>query len=137
MASNLFSWVFRPNPSSPTMTAPLRRKLWCAFIDDLQRPFSVSCVIGVDDIDDVRREICTTHSEGYLPRQLALYSPSSRVTDVPTKENLVYLDIRKQILSNFPQSNDPEIDIIVIGPEDTLHSTGTIPHVEPLCHGHS
>lgn len=56
MAGNLFSWIFRPNPASPTMAQPSERTLWCAFSDDLQRPFPVDCTLDVDTIAHVKKK---------------------------------------------------------------------------------
>jgi hypothetical protein len=135
MAGNLFSWVFRPNPTSPTMAQPSQRTLWCAFSDKLQRPFSVDCTLNVDTIDKFKERIWLK-SQNKISQtdyfNLDLYSPTSPVRDNVTQENLIYLCPRKQISSDFPQSNDPDLDIIIIRPEEQQQLTalqGIIPHL--------
>ncbi|EED18413.1 hypothetical protein TSTA_121560 [Talaromyces stipitatus ATCC 10500] len=138
MAANLFSWVFRPNRSSPTMAEPSQRRLWCAFSDNIDNMFPIHCNINVDSIADAKEKIWVK-SQPKLAQvaswELNLYSPSSPVKNIPTRENLVHLHPRKRILSDFPRSNDPDIDIIVIQPEEQQHSIATqvsnSPRLEP------
>ncbi|KAL3702781.1 hypothetical protein TMatcc_000093 [Talaromyces marneffei ATCC 18224] len=103
------------------MAEPSQRTLWCAFLDDLQRPFSVDCALGVDTIDKVKNEIWSKNQHKLARSdypELDLYSPSSPVKNILTKENLVHLHPRKRILSDFPRSNDPEIDVVIIRPQE-------------------
>jgi hypothetical protein len=139
MAGNIFSWVFRPKPTSPTMAQPSQRTLWCTFSDNLQSPFSVDCTLNVDTIDKVKKRIWLENQSkiGQTDyNDIALYSPTSPVRDNVTRENLIYLHPRKQILSDFPQSSDPDLDIIVIRPEEKWQFTvprGMILYIELLC----
>ena len=123
------------------MAEPSQRTLWCAFSDNIDTVFPIDCILGVDTIGHVKRKICERDPEcKFADWKLNLYSLASPVKDVLTKESLVHLHPRKQILSDFPQSNDPDIDIIVIRPEERQHFTltrGTIPYLKSLCHGHS
>ncbi|KAL1965550.1 hypothetical protein VTN77DRAFT_5634 [Rasamsonia byssochlamydoides] len=126
MAGNLFSWVFRPNPASPTMAQPSERTLWCAFSDDLQRPFPIDCTLNVDTIAHVKKRIWEMDGECKIAHwKLDLYSPVSAVKDDLRKENLVHLHPRRRISSDFPQSNDPDIDIVIIRPQLQQQSTTT------------
>jgi hypothetical protein len=124
------------------MAQPSQRMLWCAFSDSLQRPFSINCTLNVDTIDKVKEKIWTI-SQNKIGQtsyyDLDLYSPVNPVKGSLTKENLIYLHPRKQILSDFPQSNDPDLDIIIIRPHEQQLTTpqGTIPHLKSLCYGHS
>jgi hypothetical protein len=136
MAGNLFSWVFRPNPTSlKIMAEPSQRTLWCAFSDNLQRPFSVDCTLNVDTIYKVKKRIWLENQSkiGQTDyNDLDLYSPTSPVRDNVTQENLIYLHPRKQILSDFPQSNDPDLDIIIIRPKEQQQLTASqsiFPHI--------
>jgi hypothetical protein len=143
MAGTLFSWVFRPNRTSPTTAQPSQRRLWCAFSNDIDRVFSIYCTLNVDTIDDVKKKIWMDNQRmvGQLDfRELDLYSPVSPVKDSLTKENLVYLHPRKWISSDFPQSNDPDIDIVIIRPPGQHQFTaaqGMILHLESLYHSHT
>jgi hypothetical protein len=132
MAGNLFSWVFCPHQTSPTMAEPSQRTLWCAFSDNLQRPFSVDCTLGIDTIDRVRQKICEADNERKTAYwKLDFYSPVSPLKGSLMKENLIHLHPRKRILSDFPQSNDPDLDIIIIRPEEQRQFT--IPRGRILC----
>ena len=110
MAGKLFSWVFRRNPTSPTlqpkaepiMPQPSQRKLWCAFSDNPDRVFSLSCTLGVDTIDDLKKMIWERNHW-----ELDLYSV---VSVVNMKDSLVQLHPRQQILSGFPPSKDTGIE---------------------------
>ncbi|EED14660.1 conserved hypothetical protein [Talaromyces stipitatus ATCC 10500] len=110
------------------MAEPSQRTLWCAFSDNIDTVFPIDCILGVDTIGHVKRKI-RSESQPKLAHvaswELDLYSPSSPVKNIPTRENLVHLHPRERILSDFPRSNDPDIDIIVIRPEEQQHSTAT------------
>ncbi|KAK9237143.1 hypothetical protein V1525DRAFT_404725 [Lipomyces kononenkoae] len=124
MAGNLFSWVLRPGRTSPTMAQPSQRTLWCAFSDDLQRPFSVDCTVGVDTIDRVKKKICDMDDGCKIAHwKLDLYSPVNPVKGGLIKENLAPLHPRKRILSDFPQTNDPDLDIIILRPQEQQQLT--------------
>ncbi|EED23457.1 conserved hypothetical protein [Talaromyces stipitatus ATCC 10500] len=120
------------------MAEPSQRRLWCAFSDNIDNMFPIDCNINVDSIADVKKKIWS-ESQPKLAQvaswELDLYSPSSPVKNIPTRENLVHLHPRKRILSDFPRSNDPDIDIIVIQPEEQQHSIATqvsnSPRLEP------
>ena len=97
------------------------RTLWCAFSDVLDEPFPIDCTLGVDTIGHVKDKIFTKNQRkvGQIdPRQLKLYSPVNLVEDPLTKENLADLHPRQRISSDFPQSNNPVIDIIILQPTE-------------------
>lgn len=103
------------------MMAQPSRTLWCAFSDVLDEPFPIDCTLDVDTIGHVKDKIFTKNQRkvGQIdPRQLKLYSPASLVEDPLTKENLADLHPRQRISSDFPQSNDPAIDIIILQPTE-------------------
>lgn len=69
--------------------------------------------------------------------ELDLYSPLGAVKDKDDlrKENLVHLHPRRRIASDFPQSNDPDIDIVIIQPQIqqlSADTRGKVPCLEPL-----
>lgn len=108
------------------MAQPSQRTLWCAFSDNLDRVFAIYCAINVDTINDAKRKIWmdSQHKTAQMDYwELDLYSPISSIKDDLTEENLVHLHPRKQITSDFPQSNDPDIDIIIIRPQGHQQST--------------
>ena len=109
------------------MPQPSQRKLWCAFSDNPDRVFSLSCTLGVDTIDDLKKMIWERNHW-----ELDLYSV---VSVVNMKDSLVQLHPRQQILSDFPPSKDTGIDILVVRPESTA-TGGKIPHLELLCYSH-
>jgi hypothetical protein len=115
------------------MAEPSQRTLWCTFSDDIDNMFPIDCTLNVDTIAHVRIMICKRDSECKIADwKLKLYSPVSPVKGSLTKENLIYLHPRKQILSDFPQSNDPDLDIIITRREEQQQLTaprGIIPHL--------
>lgn len=101
------------------MAQPSSRTVWCAFADDLEEPFPIDCAVNVDTIGHLKKKIWMENQQklaqiGYP--QLKLYSPINPVTDTLMKEDLVHLCPRDRISSDFPRSNDPEIDIILFQP---------------------
>jgi hypothetical protein len=120
-----------------------QRRLWCAFSDDIDNVFPIDCILNVDYITDVKEKIWTKsqHKLAQITSyDLKLYSPVSPVKDSLTKENLVYLHPRKWISSDFPQSNDLDIDIVIIRPPGQQQfpaAQGMILHLESLCHSHT
>lgn len=74
-----------------------------------------------------------------ITRDSKLYSPVNPMKDNLTEENLVHLHPRKRISSDFPQSNDPEIDIIILQPQtqqQSSHPQREILHLKSSLHGH-
>lgn len=105
------------------MAQPPRRRLWCAFIDEIDEPFSVDCTVHVDSISDVRRMICEQELDSNVKsRKVHLYSPVHAVQDNLTIEDLTLLDPRQKISDDFPQSC-PNLDIIVVLPQASHQST--------------
>ncbi|OJJ85155.1 uncharacterized protein ASPGLDRAFT_1423158 [Aspergillus glaucus CBS 516.65] len=111
--------IFHQNPSSPTMAQLSQRILRCAFSDNLKNVFHIDSTLGVDIIEDIRERIWMKHPNKLaqiLYTELKLYSPVNPVKDGLMKENPVFLCPRQQISSDFPQSSDPKIDIIIRKP---------------------
>lgn len=101
------------------MTQLSQRILRCAFSDNLKNVFHVDCTLGVDIIEDIRERIWMKHPNKLAQihyTELKLYSPVNPVKDGLMKENPVFLCPRQQISSDFPQSSDPKIDIIIRKP---------------------
>jgi hypothetical protein len=122
------------------MAQPSQRTLWCIFSDNLQRPFSVDCTLNVDTIDKVKERIWL-ESQNKIGQtdyyNLDLYSPVNPLKGSLTKENLVPLDPHQLISSDFPQSKDPYIDIVIVWQEQQQSETaqGTILHHKLLYYG--
>jgi hypothetical protein len=123
------------------MAQPSQRRLWCAFSDDIDSVFSINCILNVDYIADAKEKIWTENPHKLAQTasyDLNLYSPVSPVKDTITKENLVLLDPRQQISSDFPQSKDPHTDIVIVRPQEQQQSEtaqGTILHHKLLYYG--
>lgn len=97
------------------------RTLWCAFSDVVDQPFPIDCTLDVDTIGHVKDKISTKNQRkvGQIDaRELKLYSPVNLVERPSHKRDLVYLHPRQRISSDFPQSNDPVIDIIILQPTE-------------------
>lgn len=99
------------------------RKLWCAFSDNLERPFSVECEVNSDDVEKLIEKIWERTPESI--KQLAidsyyisLYSPVVQLnyTSEFNIEHGIFLHPRKTITSRpvFPRSEDPNVDIVVV-----------------------
>lgn len=149
MAGKLFSWAFRQNPPptappppTATMAQPSQRKLWCAFSDRLNGIFSIDCTLNVDTIEDVKKKI-REKRDAFKTEYIEdwdLYSPVSKVEAAFTPANGQFLPPPQRITSDFPQSNDPFIQIVVIRAQvqqPTPANEGRFPHLKRLCHGHS
>jgi hypothetical protein len=119
------------------MAEPCQRSLWCALSNDIDHMFCIDCTLNVDTIAHVKEKIQSKLAQ-IASYDLNLYSPTSPVRGTVTKENLVPLDPRQLISSNFPQSKDPHIDIVIVRPQEQQQSEtaqGTILHHKLLYHG--
>ena len=120
MAAAITSWVLNPIQSL-TMSRPRTRKLWCTLSHDLQQSFPMECVADKDDIDILKKKIwdrlparfeytLTDYSE------LKLYSPVVQLNHEEKFriEHGEFLYPRRMITSLFPESKDPDVDIVVV-----------------------
>jgi hypothetical protein len=99
------------------MAQPRRRRLWYAFIDNIDEVFFVNCTVHVDTITDVKRMICEQVPECKVAYwKLHLYSPVHAILDNWTIDDLTLLRPRQQISDDFPQSC-PDLDILIVLPQ--------------------
>jgi hypothetical protein len=112
MVRNIFYRVLHQHLSPQAMDQPSQRKLWCAFSDDTDTVFSITCTLDRDTVDDVKEKILEMDQESKaVPRwKLHLYCPTRPVKDGLDLEKL---HPRRQISSKFPQPHDPNIDVII------------------------
>jgi len=120
MAAAITSWVLNPIQSL-TMSRPRTRKLWCAVPGNLREPFSVACFSDQDDIETLKEKIWEKIKERIKDTaphysNLTLYSP---VVQLNHEEEFRiddgdFLHPRRMITSLFPESKDPDVDIVVV-----------------------
>jgi hypothetical protein len=133
MAKNLFYWVFHQHFPSQAMDQPSQRKLWCAFSDDTDNVFSITCTLEHDTVDDIKEKILEMDRESKaVPRwKVHLYCPARPVKDGLDLEKL---HPRRQISLEFSRSHDPNIDVIIIISQAKTQppkndGKGNIPHL--------
>jgi hypothetical protein len=74
------------------MAQPPHRRLWCAFIDDINQVFSINCTVNVDTVSNVKRVICEQDPECEVANwKLHLYSPVHTILGNWTIDNLILL----------------------------------------------
>ncbi|ODM16358.1 hypothetical protein SI65_08358 [Aspergillus cristatus] len=128
------------------MSRPRTRKLWCAVPGNLRRPFSIECVADQDDIETLMKKIWD-HAPAHAKKDasdygdLILYSP---VVQLNHEEEFriddgEFLHPRRMITSLFPESKDPDVDIVVVSGDTTTRkwkrseSQGVnIPRTQPI-----
>ena len=120
MAAAITSWVLNPIQSL-TMSRRRTRKLWCTLSNDLQQSFPIECAADHDDIDTLKKKIWEEIREkikNTIPHysDLKLYSP---VVQLNHEEEFRiddgdFLHPRRMITSLFPESKDPDVDIVVV-----------------------
>ena len=120
MAAAITSWVLNPIQSL-TMSRPRTRKLWCAVPGNLKRPFSIECVADQDDIETLMKKIWD-HAPAHAKKDasdygdLILYSPVVQLNyeEEFRFEHGEFLHPRRMVTSLFPESKDPDVDIVVV-----------------------
>jgi len=120
MAAAITSWVLNPIQSL-TMSRPRTRELWCAISNDLRQPLPIECIADQDKIDTLKEKIWQKIKERIKDTaphysNLTLYSP---VVQLNHEEEFRiddgdFLHPRRMITSLFPESKDPDVDIVVV-----------------------
>jgi len=120
MAAAITSWVLNPIQSL-TMSRPRTRKLWCAVPSNLREPFSVVCFPDQDDIETLKEKIWEKIKEEIKDTtphygKLTLYSPVVQLNHEKqfNIDDGEFLHPRRMITSLFPESKDPDVDIVVV-----------------------
>ncbi|ODM23379.1 hypothetical protein SI65_00968 [Aspergillus cristatus] len=120
MAAAITSWVLNPIQSL-TMSRPRTRKLWCAVPSNLREPFSVVCFPDQDNIETLKEKVWEKIKEEIKDTtphygKLTLYSPVVQLNHEEEFriEHGEFLHPRRMITSLFPESKDPDVDIVVV-----------------------
>ena len=125
MAAAITSWVLNPIQSL-TMSRPRTRELWCAISNDLRQPLPIECVADQDNIDTLKKKIWEKIKEEIkdtIPHygKLILYNPVVQLNHEKEFriEHGEFLHPRRMITSLFPESKDPDVDIVVVSGDTT------------------
>jgi len=120
LATAITSWVLNPIQSL-TMSRPRIRELWCAVSNDLRQPLPIECVADQDNIDTLKKKIWEKIKEEIkdtIPHygKLILYNPVVQLNHEKEFriEHGEFLHPRRIITSPFPESKDPDVDIVVV-----------------------
>lgn len=77
----------------------------------------MDCILDVDTIDNVKKRIWDIRQRKVAHVdycELDLYSPVRPINGAIIQDDLILLNPRQRISSEFPSSKDPELDIIVV-----------------------